>query len=488
MAASDATAREEQTVGLLRTESHPGTDKEDSWSPLEDLTTSRPYQTLTSILSFLVPSFLHPARPGEPVRATAWLDGLRGVTAFCVYNTHLGPILCHYLGGLWGLDGENYTFLQTPIVALIYAGSFSVVMFFIISGYALSLGAVKRMNQPTLDAAPALRATASAILRRPFRLLGPCWASTIIGFTFVRLGLIERARVINEASTSVNGWPDRFTVWPSGDRGFFAQILDLIRQNMRLLLVFDPHNATTDYNTVLWTISIEMRASMYLYLVHVAFFYLRRPVRIALAAAMVPLGFYLNMIDAPMFFSGYILCELDYMRAPEPTPSRASRTGGYVALLFAGLWTATMPEYRPGDTPGFRTLNRINPLGFFSPFVFWHMIGAIIIFFCISRVKAFSHVFAMPLTRYLGRISFSLYLVHLPLVAVVGTSVFDSVWGVTGIENPIWAFIGFVVAYSVTFGVVVCVADVFCRLVDDRCITLGKTMENLLVRSEFTKL
>lgn len=80
----------------------------------------------------------------------------------------------------------------------------------------------------------------------------------------------------------------------------------------------------------------------------------------------------------------------------------------------------------------------------------------------------------------MGRISYSLYIVHGPMIHTLGYAVFPLFWSVTGREDTWRHAVGFTAAYIVLVAVVVWVADLFWRTVDIPCIRLGKRFERLV--------
>lgn len=110
--------------------------------------TWKPVRTARWSLDAVRPEFLS-LRPGSPkkkptVRPTAWLDGLRGFAAFLVYWHH-NMLWSHGGKGnfifenAFGYEGRHY-FATLPFVRIFFSGGhFAVAIFFVISGYVLSV-------------------------------------------------------------------------------------------------------------------------------------------------------------------------------------------------------------------------------------------------------------------------------------------------------------------------------------------------------------
>ncbi|KAH8742218.1 hypothetical protein F5882DRAFT_472189 [Hyaloscypha sp. PMI_1271] len=152
-------------------------------------------KAVAAIIWFLLPSFVSKRlRPGvialpPKLHPTAWLDGLRGIASYSVYSCHLMYYFPN-VGVPWGLDGTNKNFFQLPIVNLPSRGSTMVTIFFMISGYVLSFGALKqiRTGGPRQKLSKTI---SSAIFRRGPRLYLPPMAITFCTAFLAQLGLFE---------------------------------------------------------------------------------------------------------------------------------------------------------------------------------------------------------------------------------------------------------------------------------------------------------
>ena len=152
--------------------------------------------SLKSFLHFLKPSFLQGPEARAKIRPaklhpTAYLDGIRGTAAFCVFMVHY--LFSPYNTDVgWGSDGKFYSFWRLPVIRLAYQGSFAVALFFVISGYALSYKPLRLLRaNKMLDGYQAL---ASTLFRRWSRLFLPTVASTFMVFLLIRFGAYEAIR------------------------------------------------------------------------------------------------------------------------------------------------------------------------------------------------------------------------------------------------------------------------------------------------------
>lgn len=168
------------------------------------------------ILRGLLPSFISSRSSAdtkpEKLHPTSYLDGIRGLAAFCVCLCHLSYTLFVITIGYGQVDtlkegdelprvdyviskpGDNNRLIQLPFLRLIYSGPPAVALFFIISGYALSMKPIRQIRSRSYDS--LLGTLSSSIFRRGLRLFLPCFASTFIILVMVRLGLYEITRTL----------------------------------------------------------------------------------------------------------------------------------------------------------------------------------------------------------------------------------------------------------------------------------------------------
>jgi hypothetical protein len=145
---------------------------------------------------FMVPSFLQHRTSRDRLRAerlapTAYLDGMRGLAALFVF-------FCHYtyqsfiIAEGWGSSPDNHHFFKLPFIRLWYQGPPMVCLFFVVSGYALSLKPLKQMRSRSFE--DFAGTTSSLVFRRGIRLYLPTAISTFVVVMMLRLGIYEWTR------------------------------------------------------------------------------------------------------------------------------------------------------------------------------------------------------------------------------------------------------------------------------------------------------
>lgn len=458
------------------------------------------------IALFCIPSFLRESNKPDPKldtthenrNATSSLDGLRGYAAFAVFNYHVLYAYNHIVFYGYGLsedaaascarpeDAHTYNrwFHQLPIVRLAYTGTWPISIFFVISGFALSYKALQKSQ----DLAAGTAAVSSALIRRPFRLYGPPIFATFITMLAIQLGAYENGRLVLENSKWVTVISE---VHHTRFDTFGLQLKDWLYQVWRMLNIFwwgDLHNP---YDVHLWTISAEFRCSLAVYLILPTYITIRPLLRRLLMVILIIYVYSLDRWDVSLFFCGLLFadtttCRRSSLDEPKnttlawkiiPAVVRASLLGTSLLLLSA-------PDFCSSDTPGFRNLSNLIPSSDPAPFRFLPNLGGILLVALITHTSpsnpATKFFLNSTLPQYLGRISYSLYIVHGPLIHTVGYLVFPAFWNLFGMEMLGTYVLGFVAGYTVLLMVVIWLADVFWRAVDVPCVQLARTFHRLI--------
>ncbi|OQO06518.1 hypothetical protein B0A48_08301 [Cryoendolithus antarcticus] len=400
-----------------------------------------------AILELLRPEFLSRRKTAPTVRKgnTAWLDGLRGAAAFGVCIMHLTVYTHHDLERCYGAQlgfmedkGKNYSILALPVIRLPFlSGHFAVMLFFIISGYVLPRRMVSLIHQGRRE--EFLEAANSAMFRRPMRLLLPVVWSTLI------LAII---------------WHFPFeikTAFPTHQSSLFAELRSWAWESSMFVYFFKNGLLWTYYNAHSWTIPVELRGSM---LIFVWLFATHQASIRTRVWANVGMIFYLAFGTPGAwyagFFSGLLLSETELLSHESDAPwfpwvtaveyFRAKPLTRQVLLhVFLGIGTylASQPssdwgsrEQTLGNCPGWITLSKMIPQVYETEGSnhrwFWLFWAAWIVVYCIREIAWIRSIFETNFAQYLGRHSFALYLVHGPIIGLFS----DRLFYLTGFRGP----------------------------------------------------
>lgn len=164
----------------------------------------RPLLRRTALI--LLPSFLTTTTTKPPVsRPTDFLDGMRGYACLVVFFFHCVTIFYRYKNGYWanGGKGADGYITQLPILRVLYSGKEMVLVFFVLSGFSITLRPLKLANRGAHD--ELYKNVASATFRRAGRLYFPCFA--LLGMVFVQtlLGCYRYADGLSNNWSNIKG-------------------------------------------------------------------------------------------------------------------------------------------------------------------------------------------------------------------------------------------------------------------------------------------
>ncbi|GAW23812.1 hypothetical protein ANO14919_133890 [Xylariales sp. No.14919] len=456
-------------------------------------------------------------------RSTSSLDGLRGYAAFAVMNYHILYAYQSFVFYGYGLSARDAAYCeregdsgnhhdrwlhQLPVIRLVYNGTWAISAFFVISGFALSYKSLKVGRDNTSGLANAAATTTSSLLRRPFRLLLPPLLASFATALLVSFGAFEHGRRISSD-------PDWVSIIKEEHRARLpslgAQIADWAGQAWKMFNVFWWGDLRNHYDEHLWTIPTELRCSLAIFLVTPLYTRMRRLPRRVVMATLILYVYALDRWDVSLFYAGLLIADTSLDRqfsvidegdarnevilgSPRQdagkygllwTRYRKLWAVGKVILLYLSLHLLSAPDFCIQDTPGYSVFGHLIPASDPAPFRFWPDIGGVILVALIIHTSPSNVLIRWFLNseipQYLGRISYSLYILHGPMIHVVGYAIFPFFWTLTGREET-WRYIlGFLAAYTVFVGIIVWVADVFCRAVDEPCVRLARKIEQVVL-------
>lgn len=322
-----------------------------------------------------------------------FLDGLRGWASLFVLQCHtftffllkgsFGSSAYFFWsqGGISGILKFGIFVIGIVIYRFIGDGSLPVYVFFVLSGYVLTLGYVRTGK---------IRFVYVQALRRYPRLAPPILAVCVVACLLMKAGFMFNLR----ASEIFDGsdWIGRFY-------NFAPSAFGVLK--FSLFDVFLQYNGESSYNFVLWTMHIEFVGSFVVLVMAVighdrwwrwAFY---------CSAAIL-----LAAIGSPFasFCIGLTLSEFYY--APvfkKVTRSRAMPLGVVIALIFIVISPMIDQRLELKYEPTFNSA------------------CAGLLLFCVLVSPRLKSVLSTRLSRFLGSLSFPLYLVHPIMITSLGS-------------------------------------------------------------------
>ncbi len=322
-----------------------------------------------------------------------YLESIRGTAAMVVVFDHL---MLSFRPDVWDPRSPGVAAAAWPVrllvtspLSFLYRGSFAVAVFFVLSGFVLSYSYF-RSSRPDAVTAPALR--------RYFRLMVPSLVSVLGAYALLRAGLFD-----NRPAGLVTGSP-----WLGTWYGFRPSLLGLREDGAVYQAVYGLFaGQSVAYNNVLWTMRVELVGSFLVYALLALFGRVRhRWVVYGVAGGLLVAA---GHVDLLAFVIGVAACDA-YTRG-DRAAADVGRWGWLV--LAAGL---ALGGYQGLPLP---VLRRAIPGSNYH-----QVIGAAMVILAPLVSASVRRPLDYRPVAFLGRISFGLYLVHVPVICSLGCRTF----------------------------------------------------------------
>lgn len=190
-----------------------------------------------------------------------------------------------------------------------------------------------------------------------------------------------------------------------------------------------------------------------------------------------------------LFFGGFILAELDHRRRALATPSISNSPFSssrrldvfwfitYILIFICGLYLGGQPELAVDKAPGWMTLHSLIPKHIRAKHRYWVNWAAILLIWSTSNSSLIQKIFTNRVSQYLGKISFSLYLVHGMVIHTLHYTLIDKLLKALGSETWLERETALGVSAMVVTVIIIWVSDVFMRAVDIPSVRFAKWIE-----------
>jgi len=388
-----------------------------------------------------------------------YIDGMRGLAVLMVLFSHLivafypvlypAPSLSNYsLNELLEQPLLVKIFVFTPL-NIIYNGPFAVSVFLLISGYVLSYNCFHNKDENYI---------ASCFFKRYFRLTIPILFSCFISYFLLKFNAFNNLNALNSR------WMSQFF---SCDANFFDMIKFALYDQY-----FGSSGLSVCYNPILWMIPSLLFGSYLIYAFCALF---------ARSGSRLKIFFYIALViifSKTIFLSmilGMILCDMDANKIFQ-------NVNKYVLLimLLPGIYLGSF--IRP-DLPFYTIFNTHFMNNYFDNWIsllyFCYNIGAMILFFVLSRLSFSIKIFSNKFVLYLGKISFSMYLLHFILICSLSTYVYAWL-----MRNSIIASydLSFLITLAITIIVTIPLSHLFYKYVELRSLNISKLLYEFINR------
>jgi peptidoglycan/LPS O-acetylase OafA/YrhL len=209
-----------------------------------------------------------------PTTRQSEIDGIRGWASLCVLFFHL----------IWEIFGVIHPGLRSASLRPLLDGPLAVLVFFVLSGDALSVGFV---NRPGSGVSPRM------VAKRYLRLIGPIFLSCITVYGLMRVGL-----TFNHQAAPLVQRPD----WLGAFLSFEPSAGHALSYSLRDVFTQGP--IETAYNPFLWPMGIELTGSALIFCLAIFYPQLRHPGRVVACVALLLLilGSFLALFAIGMWF------------------------------------------------------------------------------------------------------------------------------------------------------------------------------------------
>ncbi|EXJ76829.1 hypothetical protein A1O3_10474 [Capronia epimyces CBS 606.96] len=410
---------------------------------------ARPLLSLTP--SFLLRHTITSSSPEKrrPTQKIASLDGLRGVACLFVFHAHYAYSFHNWYEGV-DLGMTQSKLMYQPFVTLLWSGPAMVDIFFFISGYVLVSKSLRLIRGQ--DMFQAFSTISSAIFRRALRLYLPSMALILTSAVMAHFGFFNAGHIYflhaHDGGTGPSEQP------PMQLKSLLAQLYDGLKDCYRLadntipwgkfnFAYEEEWNARpsgTVYDKHLWTIPVEFKCSMLIFVLLIATARLQAKWRLSLHTVVFLNCLFTERFSESLFVAGMIFAELDaisqesdstrfhdiILQSPSPRgtsvfpaafgkrphPHSFLKHAFDICSFTYGLFLLSMPPIGANEWPTYHAVLNWVPLYISNKDGFARAIGAILATWPVATSALIAPLFTNPVSQYLGHISYALYLVH----------------------------------------------------------------------------
>ncbi|MCH7313836.1 acyltransferase [Acinetobacter sp. ANC 3882] len=312
-------------------------------------------------------------------------ESIRGLACLAVVLSHLSLTFFPQLHNFDVSAVPQYDFfaqLHHSPLAFFYSGTGAVFVFFVLSGFVLTLSSFKKQNT-------AAQLKTSLIKRYP-RLAIPAFISCVIAY-LVCFVPVDVSHVSEWGAALANPHPQLRTALYEGSIGAFLF-------------------GDSSYNWVLWTMQIELLGSLVIYLA--CYFYGKLPILCGIFLLFSVITAYTISQTVLLGLLSFILGMGLFLYAVELSTT-ISILLFLIGLYFCGAHNSSASYQVFTQFLGEQTYDYLN------------FIGGFCIVYAVLKGKWLAQFFDQRFLVFLGKISFSIYLLHLAVLYALGIPLFN---------------------------------------------------------------
>ncbi len=361
-----------------------------------------------------------------------------------VLLSHLSLTFYPYLHAFGGKSDLHENEIQTTIhnspFGFFFSGTSAVFIFFVLSGFILTKVALKKSSSPT-------KVLSMSVKRYP-RLMIPALTSCLIAYLSFLIFDIK--------SANLTDWINNY------GKSQTYSLIDAVYSGM--IDVFFV-SGRSSYNPVLWTMMIELFGSLIVY------------------------GLCLNrmVLNIPFLACTVLIATilLTISKAIDPNLGLGlcSFYGGYLFSIYGteissklALPLAIFGLYLAGAHNTSFSYSWIQAfMGDYTYYVSNFLSGFFIVYAILYNSRL-NNLFSGKIPVFMGKVSFSVYLLHMPILSVLGVSLFNCIYRSTGLFD-----FSAMMASVITITLIYILSLIFYKFVDSKAMTISNFLATFFI-------
>ena len=329
----------------------------------------------------------------------SWLDGLRGFACLMIFLHHfmVGFFPSSYYGSIVGSHGNCGwdTCLSQHPISVIINGNFWVCVFCLLSGLVQSY---KIFNLENVDI------VSSDMVKRYFRLSLPVFFVSLVVYFLMRGELFFNANLSDDVGSPwlATYYLDKVPIRAVFETSFVSVWL----------------NGDSTFSNAFWMLTIIFFGSYLTYIL--ALIAKGKDSRIVILLSLVALLFYQKNNYYICFVGGVIIAYF-----------LAYGNNDYKYKTFFGVISLIIGMFLGGYPSGVAPTNIYRYFQHFSLDII-HVFGAILFVLGICNLRLITKFLEKKSLLWLGKISFGVFLVHIPIIFSIGTYSFMKIYNYSG--------------------------------------------------------
>lgn len=333
--------------------------------------------------------------------------------------------------------------METPFFFLIN-GHAAVTFFFVLSGFVLSYSYFRKGSATGL---------VGSIIKRWPRLFPIALISTIVSWLLIKYGLYSYSET---AAITNSQWMARFA--HAGGDFINSTFTDAFMQGF----FFTFFRGDENLNTSLWTMHYEFIGSLMVFALIPVLNGLRGRLALIVFLILMFACFYISVYMCAFVmgcFLSFCRCQITNYKSILPTNKTVLTISLFFVLLAFGYT-------EPGR--GFYSFMQISDAGMMKSIrIMLHSLAAVILIEIILNYETVYSLFNSTVGRFLGRCSFALYVIHVPLIFSFSCFVFLSLLDLIGYRvTVLFTFIVSTLLLFLVSWVMTLVDESWCRFIN----------------------